>query len=761
MSSVETRSRKRRRLAAESSEHNPALDGKEQSGLATARSATVHGYPEPFQDFTTRNYEAPVDSSTTSAPLCRVMESFMHPLHPEAPEGWHALRTLLFLLRFASPSSPEQNQEIYNALDRTQKFCLALLEEWWTGRPQDTFMPKIKQVLFLGALGCGCAPDDSTFTLRFDALMTLAAGKDLVFLHRVARRHAQRLKQIFYNWSEMKKNTEMSYLDPSDDLFDDREIAGRAASDERIGIQALQPYPSIFSPLNHQLKSPCRWLEDSQADSLPWYLWDITLNRTICYAIISHTWGQIREKGAMIRVFGVPWRVLKIRSYDVKKLPRMIKDAGFAERYIWMDLLCIPQDTRVKQLTIFKNAKTAVIWLNNVSSWDNTRSAVAWLGLTALDYDRLDFTIYEKLWNIQKALNVTAILAGRPCELDITKESLASDKETQEPILSSSFTPPSWFTSLWTLQEVTIRPDMILLDKHWRPLTLGDELIITFDNISCLVTAAGVLNSPPEGVETLKSLWHEYVHNLGPRAPAIMPAVGATQWFHGCTIQQFQTRKEASKLVLGRYPLAFVEEVRKLCGASFFTCSCVIATMVYHENQKREQMPNYPLKGTMLPFMPIPGMLIGGLIEPPIFDSSLTDHSSIKDWRIQQDGSVLIHSVGLVASNVSELHVPCQLKCNITSNDPEDPTRRSARVTQNVTLGNWIQRFAGEAHAVCTMFAPNKLAGIILHRSQFANSFIKAGTFFYKVGFPQSVLKKEHDLSMVYMRTVDVNWHVL
>lgn len=33
--------------------------------------------------------------------------------------------------------------------------------------------------------------------------------------------------------------------------------------------------------------------------------------------------------------------------------------------------------------------------------------------------------------------------------------------------------PSSWFTSLWTLQDVCLHPEILLCDQDWRPLTIG------------------------------------------------------------------------------------------------------------------------------------------------------------------------------------------------------------------------------------------------------------------------------------------------
>ena len=68
-----------------------------------------------------------------------------------------------------------------------------------------------------------------------------------------------------------------------------------------------------------------------------------------------------------------------------------------------------------------------------------------------------------------------------------------------------------WFTSLWTLQEVCMRPDMVLLNKDFTPFTLANSWIVPFDSLVALVN--GYLDSfgwlvSPERTESFgSSLW--------------------------------------------------------------------------------------------------------------------------------------------------------------------------------------------------------------------------------------------------------------
>lgn len=64
---------------------------------------------------------------------------------------------------------------------------------------------------------------------------------------------------------------------------------------------------------------------------------------TFPYSIVSHTWGRWRKKGGGASLPGVSeWLVPENTRFEVTDLPCILKRAGFAERYVWLDWLCIP-----------------------------------------------------------------------------------------------------------------------------------------------------------------------------------------------------------------------------------------------------------------------------------------------------------------------------------------------------------------------------------------------------------------------------------
>jgi hypothetical protein len=153
---------------------------------------------------------------------------------------------------------------------------------------------------------------------------------------------------------------------------------------------------------------------------------------------------------------------------------------------------------------------------------------------------------------------------------------------------ASSTVPNAWFTSLWTLQEICLRPDMIPCNEQWEPVTISNHIAVSFIDLIALIAATSEMlasTQVPKGVYQLVRMFDKIemtdllvlsqakILNLGNqrycherRAEAIMSAVGVTDWFQNCT-----TDSRERELVLHRYPFPFVNELRLKLGACFFT----------------------------------------------------------------------------------------------------------------------------------------------------------------------------------------------
>ncbi|KUI70491.1 hypothetical protein VM1G_06398 [Cytospora mali] len=171
------------------------------------------------------------------------------------------------------------------------------------------------------------------------------------------------------------------------------------------------------------------------------------------YSILSYTWGrwevrQVPGRGpvsmpAPLRVEGVPWRIPSIAEthFTAERFQSVINRLGVlgGTEWAWVDIACIDQeDDAVKmdevgrQASIFKNARTAAIWLSHVP-------AETMVGVLRLP----DTDDISRLW---VEIDEHEVL---PVMRDISKA-------------TASILDDPWFSSLWTLQELTLRPDAFI-----------------------------------------------------------------------------------------------------------------------------------------------------------------------------------------------------------------------------------------------------------------------------------------------------------
>ena len=209
----------------------------------------------------------------------------------------------------------------------------------------------------------------------------------------------------------------------------------------------------------------CSWLQEDRG--LPFYLWDRVSRRTIevsspserlKYTAISHTWGlwEIKEAGQVKKaeVHGVDgWEVPESTLFDVTSLPTIILRVPTSTQSVWLDLVRIPQDRSPRaldeisrQAAIFKNAEHAIIWLNNVESWDGLHSALMWMSLVYLDVD--DNSVHNT------SQPPTGLFNDKNCT------GLFEHYDYTPSISRKDMNVCGWFSSLWTVQEVCLRPDM-------------------------------------------------------------------------------------------------------------------------------------------------------------------------------------------------------------------------------------------------------------------------------------------------------------
>ena len=179
------------------------------------------------------------------------------------------------------------------------------------------------------------------------------------------------------------------------------------------------------------------------------------------YSTVSYTWGRWRiedDSGvpSMLPINNTPWKIPTVKEThftrkDFQKVVGEIHKEGLD--WIWIDVGCIDQrrsdpDKQAaieigRQANIFKQAKSTFVWLSRLHEMQLRKSLDSFL-------EHSD-SLYEYVWYEKKAV-----------DLDLTMGKL---RESSEEI----FADP-WFSSLWTLQEVVLRNDAIVLSTEGEPV---------------------------------------------------------------------------------------------------------------------------------------------------------------------------------------------------------------------------------------------------------------------------------------------------
>ena len=441
--------------------------------------------------------------------------------------------------------------------------------------------------------------------------------------------------------------------------------------------------------------TPCPWLNYNEwKGEMPYYLWDIQAGATVrCppghidYLVISHTWGRWRIGDQSVQLKGVPWLVPSNTIFNVEDLPSILSGVPFDTRYIWFDLVCIPQDGSElqgveisRQAAIFKSAKWATIWFNRLRDFSGLRAALAWASHLYLS-DINSYDIHSR-WptsraHLAKAASQTTGLASFVDDEDgLSADRLHFPWHGDGP--KKHMIPDGWFSSLWTLQEACLRPDLYLCNQHWEVFAPENSstTAVPLDHIIALInsTVPAMLQSndvPLATHELLGIFTTTSMHKLlemSPidlltfgnqrhcqdtnRAAAIMSALGTTNWY-----QEYRQRTGHEKvndlvstLVQDKYPLEFLNEVRDKFGGLLFAV-CDISNLMsnhYRFGWWWKKLVKVKLAATMMPFtrdirrnraMPIPNLALGIYNDP-----------AVEDWVINNDGSVDMDQAGVMAA---------------------------------------------------------------------------------------------------------------
>lgn len=412
----------------------------------------------------------------------------------------------------------------------------------------------------------------------------------------------------------------------------------------------------------------------------------------------------------------VPWLVPENSLFSVRDLPDGLKKLAdkLALRYIWIDLLCIPQNgseqasTEIsRQVEIFGGARTVVAWLNTMRSWKVLRESISWMLLRPLVPDRagIDFRmnvqtpsfpfwmpflnflhspgtllvrwrfffstkgrIKRRFNRLEKRLLSRAppVPPGGPDHISAIEYGWDDDSNAAD----MGFITFHWFSSLWTLQESTLRPDMLLANRGWELFKIASKVPVALDTITQLCCLSAWKSSPIPVTWLMAMIYRSGIclnrdekplHALAigtirsctsRRSEAIMSLLGCVEW-HRKDVAERQSSTRPSSDLNGRhlfldlYEYEFILEVRQKYGFIFFSSQCVSYPFFFEVLERRKPL------GTILPF-PARSQHRNARHTMKFIPRYVTEwchpHPSVDTWELLPDGSVKMSKVGILYS---------------------------------------------------------------------------------------------------------------
>lgn len=178
------------------------------------------------------------------------------------------------------------------------------------------------------------------------------------------------------------------------------------------------------------------------------------------YSIISYTWGRFALwdaplEAARLPVKGITWKIPAINPefFTQDQFQGVVNRARAMSgtRFLWLDIACIDQeDEKTKmeevgrQAGIFANAGMAFAWL--------------WTAST----ERLRVVLEDVFESRQIAIPLDETMSESQAENRLRTLQQAVDTLLED----------WWFSSLWTLQEMGLRPDAIILSSDAEPVRM-------------------------------------------------------------------------------------------------------------------------------------------------------------------------------------------------------------------------------------------------------------------------------------------------
>jgi hypothetical protein len=127
-----------------------------------------------------------------------------------------------------------------------------------------------------------------------------------------------------------------------------------------------------------------------------------------------------------------------------------------------------------------------------------------------------------------------------------------------------------------------------------------------------------------------------------------MSALGSVKWYPEYCRKYPPENAAQGPLVLGKYPLEFINEVSARLGSEFYAWH-IRHTRLSGDRVQSTLRPDMQPIGSLLPFSP--GQYGDGYqaYSHINLQSAPVDHPSVKSWRVQEDGTVQIREVGIMA----------------------------------------------------------------------------------------------------------------
>ena len=701
-----------------------------------------------------------------------------------ALERWHRFRAV----------ATEQPQFLHS-LSVTQRVSWNILMHWWSAKYQQPSLSKAA-VSSLEVAAASQVPPIIYFQEIYPDVGTFHQLRKSVYNSILFDLFNREFNP--YHWEPHVRETLLRTLQ------DSRIKAIQHATAQRLGYTTYTNLKSLkmndTGPYMGSIDKPCPWLRRGEHKELPFFLWNVEEKRTIIvnelsadpeeYCCVSHTWGRWRKEA--VRIDGVPWLVPGNEKFDVENLPEHLQQIRPRIRFICIDLFCIPQNGSPKadeeinrQALIFQNASRCIAWINDARQWGGTMKALDWLGISYLHattspgiYDTE--TLLHSLENEANCISELFSSQIDPAEIK-TRHSAgllaaSGPRSALSDEVETLVEPANWFSSLWTLQEAMLCPNITFVSRDWMPLNdradtpVPLDAFLIFINIvdtvwrngmsyKAFTTGNMIRYSRHSGLldsdENFRSNAHQYLYlkwpdgprqlhelclltrldNLlespspigllmvanvrqctGSRAPAIMSALGVTEWYKSKSI-----RKADSDLVLNTYPLAFVKEAASKLGPSFYE------SVLIPRNLTERDMFNSSQRGSMMPFSATNGWYSYIQAVPLHRRVNVQDHPAVKTWTIKQNGSVDIKQAGIVAStetSCSQAESPMLLAI---------PNHKSASLY--CPFGDWAKTLPGGscAYAVSLLRDSHGQYGLIFQGPRkmwfLTQRLVKVGTF--------------------------------